>query len=174
MAMDRAFVLSLAKDWGVALVLAGAVFVGWRLLSGHAPEVGGTAPDFTLQDVNGDAITLSDLHGQVVVVNFWATWCGPCKHEIPELTQFHDAHPGVAFLGVSVDENLGPQAVQRVADRLGVTYPVLMDPFGVASGSYQVDTLPTTVVIGAHGDVIAARVGTVDADGLVAMVAQDD
>jgi thiol-disulfide isomerase/thioredoxin len=171
MALDAAFVKGVARDWGIALVLALAVYVGWQAFSG-GPEVGSTAPDFTLRTPGGEAVTLSELRGQTVVINFWATWCGPCKREIPDLNAYQEAHPEVRLLGISVDENLAPAAVEATARRLGAEYTVLLDPFGVASDPYGVSTLPTTVVVDPHGHVTATRIGTVDQRGLERLVAQ--
>jgi len=169
--MDRRFLLGLARDWGIALVVAAAVFVAWNLLRPHPPS-SGPAPDFTLVDTNDAPLTLSSLRGDIVVLNFWATWCGPCRAEIPELERFHETHPEVHLIGVSVDERLPRKAVAGIARRWGISYPILHDPAGVASNPYKVDTLPTTFVIDGSGAIRAARVGPVTVKTLERMVFQ--
>lgn len=157
----RNFVWGLAKDWGVALVLIGAVVAAWLFFSSSGPGVGEPAPDFTLPSTGGEEITLSDYRGETVVLNFWATWCGPCVREIPDLASFQDHNPDVTLIGVSVDDQLGPAGVRAKAERFGADYMVLLDPTGTASSPYSVHTLPTTVVIGPDGTVIDSQIGTV-------------
>ena len=96
--MDRSFLAGVARDWGIALILAVVVFVAWQLFRGGGPGLGEEAPDFTLRTLDGESITLSELEGQTVVLNFWATWCGPCKAEIPELSAFQRDNPDVKLV----------------------------------------------------------------------------
>lgn len=159
--MDRTFWLGLARDWGIAIAVAAGAFVLWKLVA-PSPPTQGPAPDFTLETTEGETLTLSELQGQVVVLNFWATWCGPCRAEIPELARFHAQHPEVELLGISVDEDLSEASVAKIGQRLGITYPVLHDPTGVASGPYRVSTLPTTFVVDEQGQIIGRRIGAVD------------
>lgn len=165
----RNFAWGLIKDWGLALVLVAVVIVAWQLFSSSGPGVGEPAPDFTLPTPDGELVTLSDLRGETVVVNFWATWCGPCRSEIPDLTAFQKANPHIVLLGVSVDERKGPAAVAREAARLGAEYQILLDPTGIAATPYSISTLPTTVVIGPDGTVLQTAVGTVSERQLTRM-----
>jgi len=167
--MDRRFWVGMLKDWGIAIAVATAVFVGWNLLRPSTPR-SGQAPDFTLADLDGAFVTLSELQGRVVVLNFWATWCGPCRAEIPEVTAFAHAHPEVTVLGISVDEGLSTKAVGTYAMRLKVGYPVLHDPRGVASDPYRVSVLPTTIVVDAAGDISATHTGALDRRALERLV----
>lgn len=140
----------------IALLLvlaAGAlVVVGWL----RAPDLPQKAPDFTLVDLDGQEVRLADLRGRTVVLNFWATWCGPCRLEIPAFTAYAASHPDVAVLGVAVD---GSRAELKAAARkLGIRYPVLIaDP--ETRSAYGVEVLPTTVIIDADGDVASAHSG---------------
>ncbi len=128
-----------------------------------AAEAVPLAPDFTLKTPEGEPFTLSEHRGEVVVLNFWATWCAPCVAEIPELMAMQDALAGqdVRFVGVSQDT--GPRAFEDVRDFraiLGVTYPLLLDP-GLAVGrAYDgAAVLPTTVVVDRAGRVHARAEG---------------
>ena len=116
-------------------------------------------------------VNLSDFHGETVVVNFWATWCGPCRSEIPDLSAFQQAHPEVHLLGVSVDERMSAAGVRAAARRLGAEYTILLDPTSAAAGPYNVSTLPTTIVIGPDGTVMDTVIGTVSERKLERMIA---
>jgi len=96
------------------------------------------------------------------VVNFWATWCAPCRQEIPDLARFAREHPEVEVVGVSVDEGMATERLKVEAARLGVTYRVLHDLGGEAARAWGVSVYPTTFVLDATGTVVASRVGVVD------------
>lgn len=157
--MDRKFWIDLARDWGVAVVLAAVIFAVWTWLS-PGPPTSGPAPDFTLTDASGEEFVLSEQQGQTVVLNFWATWCGPCVSEIPELSEFHAMHPEVAMLGVSVDEGTRSRVVYRKAEHFGATYPIAHDASGLVGGTYAITTLPTTVVVDPDGQIRDVYVGS--------------
>jgi peroxiredoxin len=169
--MDRAFVLGLLRDWGLALVVAVAIFVGWSWLFGGGPVATGDAPDFALHDLSGEQVVLSGLQGQPVVLNFWATWCGPCKAEIPELNAFAEANSGVALLGISTDDGISPAKLKAFADRMKMAYPVLHDLSGEVARDWGVMKLPTTFVVSADGHITTHKVGMISEDSLSAMVA---
>lgn len=115
-----------------------------------APEPGSPAPDFTLQTLEGDTVTLSDLRGRPVVVNFWATWCPPCRAEIPALDAVYRERAGdVVILGVDVQEN--PATVAAFVDEIGMSYPVPLDPNAEVARLYRVRAFPTTVFVDADG-----------------------
>ncbi len=139
----------------VVLLLLGmvALVVVGRL---RAPSLPDQAPDFVLRDLDGQQVRLSDLRGQTVVLNFWATWCGPCRLEIPAFSAYADAHPDVAVLGVAVD---GTRAeLKGAARKLDIRYPVLIADADTKA-AYGVHTLPTTVVVDADGQVSSAHSG---------------
>jgi peroxiredoxin len=121
-----------------------------------------TAPDFTLKDADGRAVRLSDYRGKVVLLNFWATWCGPCKIEIPWFMEFEQEHKdrGFAVLGVSMDED-GWDAVRPFLAQLRVNYRTLLGTDLVAQQFGGVDALPTTFVIDREGRIAATHVGLV-------------
>jgi peroxiredoxin len=111
------------------------------------------APDFGLRAVNGDTISLKDYRGQVVLLNFWATWCPPCKAEMPDLEALyreHGAARGFAVLGINMQEEVG--VVRAFAERQGVTFPLLLDTDGeVATRQFAIRSLPTTLIIDREG-----------------------
>lgn len=118
-----------------------------------APAIGAVAPDFTLHSSFGKNLKLSEYRGQVVMINFWATWCAPCRQELPQLNRLHERYrrDGFVLLGVSVDDN--PKAAQDMASRLGVRFPVLFDAGKQVSGRYDIDAMPSTLLIDRGGAV---------------------
>jgi peroxiredoxin len=111
------------------------------------------APDFTLPDDSGLAVSLSELHGQVVMINFWASWCGPCRQEMPLLEQIHQRYESLGFtlLGVNVEED-SSDAKAFLEDR-PVSFPILYDPDNGVSKLYDVIAMPSTVLIDRQGNV---------------------
>jgi cytochrome c biogenesis protein CcmG/thiol:disulfide interchange protein DsbE len=156
--MDRRFVIDLVKDWGLALVIAWVLMALWRFFSPPAPDPGGEAPPLVMNTIEGEHVDLAALPEKWVIVNFWATWCGPCRKEIPDLAAFHTAHPEVALLGVSVDVNLDAEALREKSEAMGINYPVLKDSSGVAD-AWRVQVYPTTFVIDADRHIRTVHVG---------------
>jgi len=111
------------------------------------------APDFTLPSRSGDSISLEQLKGQVVMLNFWASWCGPCRQEMPLLDQMHKRYSSLGFtlLGVNVEEDSA--AAEKWLAQTPVTFPVLYDKDNKVSQLYQVDSMPSTVFIDRKGNV---------------------
>ena len=168
--MDRSFILGLVRDWGLALVVAVVIFVGWSWLFGGGPAASGDAPDFALNDIQGEPVVLSELRGQPVVVNFWATWCGPCKVEIPELNAYAADNQDVALLGISTDDGMPPGKLQAWTKKLNIGYRVLHDSRGEVAREWGVIKLPTTFVISADGHITTHKVGMLTESSLAAMV----
>jgi peroxiredoxin len=117
----------------------------------YASALGRTAPDFTLKSSAGANIKLSELRGQVVMLNFWASWCGPCRQEIPDMDALYRSYEKLGFrtLGINLDEDKG--RAEALARELGVSYPILYDDHKTVSTLYQVDAMPTTVIIDRDG-----------------------
>jgi len=143
-----------AIEWSVTLALIALAWVGIGIL--RAPDLPDQAPGFTLPDLDGQQVSLADFSGQTVVLNFWATWCGPCRFEIPAFSEFADENPDIPVLGIAVDGTT-PE-LRRASKELGITYPVLIADASTKA-SYGVETLPTTVVVGEDGAVRYAHAG---------------
>ncbi len=132
--------------------------------SGEGPRIGDLAPDFTLLDMNGTPIRLSDLRGKTVVMNFWATWCPPCRQEFPELvrtyTQYADR--GLVMLGVDLQES--PDIVRSFANEYNAAYPIVIDSKGDVGKQYRLVGLPTTWFIDTQGVLRAQQLGPLTPD----------
>jgi thiol-disulfide isomerase/thioredoxin len=152
------------KDWTIALLLGAAVFMGIRLLQ-PKPNLPDVAPTFTVETLDGDTIDLANLRGRPVVLNFWATWCGPCRAEIPAFSRFAQNHPEIPVIGLSVD-TVSTSKVRAISKKWGIAYPIAMAS-PTLQQTYDISTLPTTVVVGPDGKVSDIHVGTMSESQLV-------
>ena len=119
---------------------------------------GKVAPAFTLVDVDGKKVSLADYKGKPVLVNFWATWCAPCKLEMPWFEEFHKKYADLVILGVASDDAPKP-AIVATAKKLGVTYPVLLVDDKVTEAYGGVNYLPETFYVGRDGKVLIETAG---------------
>jgi peroxiredoxin len=121
------------------------------------------APDFAVPDLNGQAVRLSAYRGQVVLVNLWATWCPPCREEMPSMERLHQRlkDRGFVLLAVSEDEG-GPGAVKAFVDQMKVTFPVLLDPEGDVGRKYGVWGFPESFLLDRDGRVVERVIGPRD------------
>ncbi len=134
--------------WCLPLLLAGA------LASAHATvQLSSSAPDFTLKSVAGPNLRLQEQRGQVVMINFWATWCGPCRLEMPHLNRIYDKYRSTGFvlLGVNIDDD--PRAAADLAAKLGLRFPVLLDTDKKVSRVYDMSAMPATLLVDRDGRV---------------------
>jgi thiol-disulfide isomerase/thioredoxin len=118
------------------------------------------AVDFTLSGLNGESIALSDLSGEFVFLNFWATWCPPCREEMPSMEVLHNELQGEPFRMVAVNVREDAPTVEGFIDEFGYTYPILLDSDGRVSTNYGVRGIPTTFFIAPNGTVLGMLVGT--------------
>ena len=114
---------------------------------------GRSAPDFALKSSTGENLRLSEYRGEVVMVNFWATWCGPCRQEMPLLDELYQRYERVGFnlLGVNIDDD--SRKAMKMIEELGVNFPVLFDSRKEVSKLYEVEAMPVTVLIDREGNV---------------------
>jgi peroxiredoxin len=125
-----------------------------------APRLGHPAPDFTLTTLEGEDLTLSSLQGQPVVLNFWATWCPPCRAEVPALGAVSDSLEGRAtVLGVDVGESA--QTVSAFVAERGVSYPIVLDTDSSTASLYGIRAFPTTYLLDENGVIVEIFTGPV-------------
>ena len=133
-------------------LLAGLIFCALASLSLASSDLAGQpAPDFVLKSASGENLRLSEYRGDVVMINFWATWCGPCRQEMPLLDELYSRYQRVGFnlLGVNIDAD-SARAMEMI-DELGVTFPVLFDSRKEVSKLYDVEAMPVTVLVDREG-----------------------
>lgn len=168
--MDRPLLRGLLKDWSFAFAVAAVVMFGWRMLQPE-PVSEGDAPAIALRATDGEVWKLDERKAPAYVINFWATWCGPCRQEIPEIAAFASAHPEIEVVGVSIDDGISTERLAAESKKLGISYRVLHDSSGATAQAWGVSVYPTTFVLDADHQIIAMRVGTVDRDRLGDMLA---
>ncbi len=156
------------KDWGLALIVGFAVFFFADVLGRRTIEHG-EAPAFELEAVEGGTLSLASLKGKVVVINFWATWCGPCREEIPAFARWHTKNPGVAMVGLAVRSG-DARVVAADAARLGITWPVALADDAVID-AYGIDVFPTTIIVNPEGEVVTTARGAIREADLERLVA---
>ncbi|ADL11561.1 TlpA family protein disulfide reductase [Acetohalobium arabaticum] len=125
------------------------------------PKVDFKAPDFTLTDLNGKKVKLSDFKGQVVFLNFWATWCPPCRAEMPHIQEIHQEKGNkVKVLAVNVKES--PKKVKEFMEKNGYNFTVLMDKTGEVANDYLVRGIPKTLIINQERVITTEHVGSMN------------
>jgi len=118
------------------------------------------APDFTLKQLGGEDVSLSSFRGKVVFLNFWATWCPPCRAEMPSMQSLYESLGNESFEILAVDLQESERTVQDYIDEFGFTYPVLLDTRGQVGATYGARSIPTTFLIDADGNAIGFLVGS--------------
>jgi peroxiredoxin len=137
----------------VLIIIILAVFPGCQLLSGGG-TVGG---NFTLNDLSGKEVSLSDYTGKIVILNFWATWCSPCRQEIPDFVDVFDDYKNedIQFLGIS---NEDVYTLRNFVLKYNINYPILVDDEGIMN-DWGIKAIPTTFIIDREGEIIYKNVG---------------
>lgn len=165
----KAFSLSLV---GLGLILIGvAAFyllfntdgsVSAGEASARPAELNRTAPDLTLRDLEGNPVSLADYRGQVVLVNNWATWCPPCRAEMPVLEAYYQAHHQTGFVILAIEAGDPVEEVRAFVSQYGLSFPVLLDPDGHSLAAFGNPALPNTYIIDRQGRVRLAWTGAVN------------
>lgn len=158
---------------GIILWRAGLPGMNLTVLT-IAPRPGATAPPLQLPTLDGQRLILGELRGDVVVVNFWATWCEPCRLEMPELQALYERYEedGLRVVGVNLGESA--ETAQRWVDDLGLTFDIVLDRDGYAATLYQLRGQPSTYVIAPDGVITQVFYGAVDVGALETAVQQAD
>ena len=135
---------------------------------------GKAAPSFTLTGTDGKKVALSDYKGRAVLVNFWATWCGPCKLEMPWIQEFSTKYKSQGFvvLGLAQDDGASREDVASAAKKIGVDYPILMPDEKVAKAYGGVDYLPESFYVDKSGKVVAVTAGVPNKEQMETLVQQ--
>jgi len=122
--------------------------------------VGKEAPDFTLTDMQGQQVSISQFRGKVVILNFWATWCPPCREEMPSMEKLYRDHQdqGLVMLAVNVEEN-GKQLVSKFLQKTPYSFPILLDSENTAQNAYGVFRFPESFIIDRNGVVVEKIIG---------------
>jgi peroxiredoxin len=127
------------------------------------PRIGEVAPDFKLSALDGKSVRLADYKGRVVFLNIWASWCPPCREEMPSMEALHNKMKGRPFeiLAVSIDQG-GKETVESFTAQFGLTFPVLLDPEGKTYGLYGLTGVPETFIVDKNGVIIQKIIGPQD------------
>jgi peroxiredoxin len=158
------------RQFNLLIVIAMLLFLGSgceKIAGLNKPgrmEIGKPAPDFALADVSGRTWQLSDLKGKVVFVNFWATWCKPCRDEMPSMEALNRAMAGQPFQMLAIVFNDDLKMADSFARRLGATFPVLANPGQELSAAYMITGVPETFLIDADGILQHKFIGPYDWD----------
>ena len=157
----------------LGVLLAALVFAVYSsfVKDPHAVKVGKEAPNFSLEQLNGPPIALSDLRGKGVVLNFWGSWCEPCKKEMPDLQQQYEAYKdkGLVVIGINIGES--PVAVEPFVKQFGLTFPILLDRQSQITTLYRIGPIPSTYFIDADGKVKEIFIGPLNENSISEKVA---
>jgi len=141
-------------------VFARGEITGVSMDSTQSPQIGELAPDFYFETPEGGATSLSELKGSPVLVNFWATWCGPCVHEMPFIQQVYEERQGeeLALLAINIGES--PSQAADFMQSYGFSFPVLLDSQAAVAQRYNIQYIPTTFLIDKEGIIQEMKVGS--------------
>lgn len=130
-------------------------------------ELGYAAPDFELMTIDGETARLSDFRGKKVLLNMWASWCPPCRAEMPDMQRFYEEQRAneIVILGVNLTTaERSPEVVPRFVEQFGITFPVVLDDEGEVADRYRVSSIPTSYMIDSRGVIRQKVVGPMDAE----------
>jgi peroxiredoxin len=134
-----------------------------------APQTGFTAPDFTLQSIDGETYTLSELKGSAVLINLWATWCPPCRAEMPTIEKMYQEYKkqGLVVIAVDMTYQDDPAAIPLFAQEYNLTFPILLDEKAFVGSAYQLRSLPSSYFINRAGIISEVVIGGPMAEALL-------
>lgn len=169
----------------LAVVLVAAIYLAYRTfgqVQGTLPdtqsqdsgdtESAGAAPDFTLTDLDGKKVSLSDFRGQYVYLNFWASWCSPCKGEMPDIEKMHKEFKEEGLVVLAVDMGEGKAEVEEFIKSSGYTFRVLLDPDQSAAEKYGVTAIPASYFIDRDGNIAEKKVGALSEEQMRTIIQQ--
>jgi len=167
MAKSKAIWLFLGLGVGVLIGLAVLIFRDLSPVDEQfIPSPGATLPNFSAQDLDGNPVSLDQVAGKPILINFWASWCQPCMEELPYLQQIYEQFGGdLIVIGINADDTLSD--MRAVADELQLTFPIWNDPQGTISRKMLISALPTSYFIDQDGTILGSYIGIVD-DSVVA------
>ena len=130
-------------------------------------EEGNLPPDFDLTTMSGDQVNLADLKGKKVILNFWASWCGPCKAEMPHMEEYYkknkeSANVEILAVNMTNTERRGLKGIEEFIDDYGLTFPIPLDNDGKVEKAYEIVSIPTTFMLGTSGEIVHKFVGPMD------------
>ncbi|MCR6652788.1 MAG: TlpA family protein disulfide reductase [Cellvibrionaceae bacterium] len=128
-------------------------------LSMQAKELSGPAPDFTLTSIDGEKVKLSDLKGQVVMINFWASWCGPCRQEMPLLNDIYAGYKKAGFVLLSINLDESTDDAKAFLKKTPVNFPVLLDSKGKVADLYKNQAMPSSYFVDRKGNLVHLHQG---------------
>jgi len=159
------------RSFGAVMIGAGVLLVAAAILLlvlngsgavGGPPRMGAPLGNFNLIDINGSRVQLSDYAGRPVLINAWATWCPPCKQEMPELDAYYQKYRSLGFVVLAVDAGETQAQVSAYIQQMGLTFPVLLDPDEHLMDTLHINDFPTSVLVGRDGLVKMIYVGALD------------
>ena len=139
--------------WGLCGIPTNATADPFEQMGVARPRTSKPAPDFILHDLHGKKVSLNQFKGKPILINFWATWCGPCKEELPSMQRLHDdskSNGDIQILAISIDRS-NIEKIHQYAQSLNLTFPILLDPDRIARKPYFVRGLPTSYLVDADG-----------------------
>lgn len=159
----------------LALVLMAVVLLGLLVTQGCTTTTQSTglpAPDFTLKDLEGNQVSLSDFRGKTVFINFWATWCGPCRAEMPEIESIHQEYKDQDVVVIGIDLFEPEDAVRQYTQEGGYSWIFVIDTTGEVTANYEVTAIPTSFFIDSDGIIQAMNIGSMSKGAMEANLAK--
>lgn len=117
------------------------------------------APSFTLKDLDGNEVRLDDLKGKIVAINFWATWCPPCREEMPSMERLYRKFKDKDFIMLAIDLREDGRKVKAFKEEIGLSFPILLDSDGAVGWDYRITSIPTTYLVDREGYLIGSALG---------------